>query len=201
MSVDYGPRGRIGIAVPHANPTVEPELRCLVPSALGVYATRLTHPSPDVEERITYYIRHMPDAIRSFGSMAGLKAFGFGCTGSSYMVSPDEEDRLTTAAAAECGVPVLTAAQAIRAALALRDTHRIYELTSGDAERAIERIDRSGADCVLASGTGMPTLAALKSLRGRLGVPVLSSNLCLAWAVTRLAAPELAPPTPGDLLA
>lgn len=99
MSVDYGPCGRIGIAVPHANPTVEPELRCLVPSALGVYATRLTHPSPDVTERITYYIRHIPDAIRSFGSMAGLKAFGFGCTGSSYMVSPAEEDQLTAAAA------------------------------------------------------------------------------------------------------
>ena len=242
MSVDYGPRGRIGIAVPHANPTVEPELRCLVPSALGVYATRLTHPSPDVSERISHYIRHIPDAIRSFGPMAGLKAFGFGCTGSSYMVSPAEEDRLTAAAEAACGVPVVTAAQAIRAALAthgahsialvapypaelaeaaarywelagiritarlrvdpaLRDTHRIYELTSGDAERAIERIDRRGADCVLASGTGMPTLAALKSLRGRLGVPVLSSNLCLAWAVTRIAAPELAPPTPAGLLA
>jgi maleate isomerase len=240
MSADYGPCGRIGIAVPHANPTVEPELRSLVPAALGVYATRLTHPSPHVEERITHYIRHIPDAIRSFGQMAGLKAFGFGCTGSSYMVSPVEEDRLT-AAAAECGLPVVTAAQAIRAALAvhgarsialvapypaelaeaacryweragiritaslrvdpeLRDTHHIYELTSEDAGRAIERLDRSGADCVLASGTGMPTLAALRSLRGRLGVPVLSSNLCLAWALTRLAAPELAPPEPGDLL-
>jgi maleate isomerase len=242
MSADYGPRGRIGIAVPHANPTVEPELRFLVPSALGVYATRLTHPSPNVEERISHYIRHIPDAIRSFGPMAGLKAFGFACTGSSYMVSPVEEDQLTAAAEADCGLPVVTAAQAIRAALVvhgarsialvapypaelveaaaryweragiritarlrvdpqLRDTHRIYELTSGDAERAIERIERSGADCVLASGTGMPTLAALKSLRGRLELPVLSSNLCLAWAVTRLAAPELAPPEPGGLLA
>lgn len=242
MSADYGPRGRIGIAVPHANPTVEPELRSLVPAALGVYATRLTHPSPKVEERITHYIRHMPDAIRSFGPMAGLKAFGLGCTGSSYMVSPAEEDQLTASAEAECGLPAVTAAQAIRAALAvhgarsialvapypadlaeaayryweragiritarlrvdpaLLDTHRIYELTSKDAERAIERLDRSGADCVLASGTGMPTLAALKSLRGRFGLPVLSSNLCLAWAVTRLAAPELAPAEPGGLLA
>ncbi len=234
---DYGRLGRVGVAVPYANPTVEPEMRRLIPAGIGVYATRLVHPAPRVEDRLSHYIRHIPDAIRSFGSM-GLTAFGFGCTGSSYLASRELEDQLTAAASAECGVPVITAAQAIRLALAalgarsialvspypvnlaeagydywesagirvtgrlrvdpaLVDTHRIYELTSDDALAALRQVDRSGADCLLASGTGMPTLRALRVLRDGVSLPVLSSNLCLAWALTRTVAPGLAPPVPG----
>jgi len=237
---DYGPRARVGIAVPHSNPTVEPEMRALLPPAIGVYATRLTHPAPQVEERLNHYVRHMPEAIRTFGEMT-LAAFGFGCTGSSYIAGLELEDRLTAAAAQQCQIPVITAAQAIRLALkslgchsialvspypadlaeagyrywehaslrvvarlrvdpALTDTHRIYELTSDDALGALRNIDRSGADCLLASGTGMPTLRALRILGTELKLPVLSSNLCLAWALTQAAAPELAPETPGGLL-
>ena len=239
-SRDYGPIGRVGVAVPHGNPTVEPELRALILADIGVYATRLTHTSPHVEERIDHYIRHMPDAIRSFGSM-GIRAFGFGCTGSSYIAGLELEDQLTVAATSECGVPVITAAQAIRLALAalaarkialvspypedlaeagyrywdsarvevvtklrvdpaLSDTHHIYELGSDDALAAIRRIDKTGADCVVVSGTGMPTLRALRALDAQSALPVISSNLCLAWALTRAVAPALAPATPVQLL-
>ena len=237
---DYGPRARVGIATPQANPTVEPELRALLPADIGVYATRLTHPSPRVEERIDHYVRHMPEAIRSFGSLQ-LAAFGFGCTGSSYRAGTVLEDELTAAAARECALPVITAAQALRIALAalgarrialvspypadlaesgyrywesaglgitaklrvdaaIRDTHRIYEMTSDDALTALRGIDLAGADCVVASGTGMPTLRALRIFRRECTLPVLSSNLCLAWALTRAAAPELAPALPAALL-
>lgn len=237
---DYGPRARVGVAVPHSNPTVEPELRALVPLAIGVYATRMFHAAPRVEERLAHYVRHMPEAIRTFGEMQ-LGAFGFGCTGSSYIAGRELEDRLTAEASESCRVPVITAAQAIRNALAtlgcrsislvspypaelaeagyryweaagirvvaklrvdpaLTDTHRIYELTSADALAALRGVDRAGADCLVASGTGMPTLRALRVLLGESSLPVLSSNLSLAWALTRTAAPELAPPSPAGLL-
>lgn len=237
---DYGARARIGVAVPFSNPTVEPELRALLPGEIGVYATRLTHPAPRVEDRLDWYISHMPDAIASFGVM-GIAAFGFGCTGSSYRAGASAEERLVSEATSATGVPVITAARAIRAALAvlgaqrialvspypialaeagyrywesagitvaarlrvdpdLVDTHDIYELTSDDALAALRRLDRTGAECVVASGTGMPTLRALRALTGELPLPVISSNLCLAWSLLGAAAPELAPTTPAGLL-
>jgi maleate isomerase len=240
QQADYGPRARVGIAVPHSNPTVEPELRALLPAAVGVYATRMTHPAPRVEDRLNHYIRHIPDAIRTFGELQ-LAAFGFGCTGSSYMAGLALEDQLVAEATAQCALPVITAAGAIRLALQalgcrsvalvspypaaladagyrywedagirvvarlrvdpdLTDTHRIYELTSGDALAALRRIDKAGADCLLASGTGMPTLRGLKALRTEISLPALSSNLCLAWALGRAAAPELSPARPVHLL-
>jgi len=239
QQADYGPRARVGVAVPHSNPTVEPEMRALVPAAIGVHATRMTHPAPRVEDRLNHYIRHIPDAIRSFGEMK-LAAFGFGCTGSSYLAGVALEEQLVAAAETDHRVPVITAARAIREALRelgcrslalvspypaplaeagyrywqdagirvtgrlrvdpdLTDTHRIYELTSADALEALRRVDRTGADCLLASGTGMPTLRALRVLRAETGLPVLSSNLCLAWALTRAAAAELAPADPGQM--
>jgi maleate isomerase len=243
-SADYGPRARVGVATPQANPTVEPEIRALIPEPVGVYATRLTHGAPHVEDRLQHYITHLPEAIRSFGPMR-LAAFGFGCTGSSYVTGQSREDELTDAAQRECAVTVITAAQAIRQTLAtlgarrialvspypeglaeagyryweqsgiavtarlrvdpaIDDTHHIYEFTSGDALEALRALLRSPeariADCLVASGTGMPTLRALRTFRHECALPVLSSNLCLAWALTRLAAPELAPSTPAGLL-
>ena len=46
----------------------------------------------------------------------------------------------------------------------------------------------------------MPTLRALRSLRNETSLPVLSSNLCLAWALLQTVAPELAPASPMELL-
>lgn len=241
MQVDYGPAGRLGVAVPHSNPTVEPELRALLPPGIEVYATRLFHAAPRVEDRLNHYIRHLPEAARTFGTL-DIRAFGLGCTGTSYVAGLALEDRLVAEAAAGCRLPVVTAAQAIRQALAvlgvrrialvspypetlaeagyaywrdagieltarlrvdpaLDDTHRIYELTSGDALRALRAIDSTGAEAIVATGTGMPTLRALRELQRHEQRPVLSSNLCLAWALLRHGLPQAAPATPGELLA
>ncbi|MBU3671105.1 MAG: hypothetical protein FGM43_01055 [Sinobacteraceae bacterium] len=242
-TADYGARARIGVATPQANPTVEPEMRLLLPAAIGVYGTRLVHPAADVETRLDHYIRHLPEAVGSFGSMR-LAAFGFGCTGSSYRAGPALEDELTTAASSVRGIPVVTAAQAIRRALrvfsarrialispyptglaeagyaywqadgltlvetlrvdpVLTDTHRIYELTSDDAYAALASLQHRDVDAILVSGTGMPTVHALQRWQREHGTkspPVLSSNLCLAWALLQHSAPELAPPNPTLLI-
>jgi len=63
------------------------------------------------------------------------------------------------------------------------DTRRIYDLGSAQALNEIAALAGVKADCVLVTGTGMPSLPAIA--RARIGTPVLSSNLCLAWAAHR----------------
>jgi maleate isomerase len=50
---------------------------------------------------------------------------------------------------------------------------------------------------VLVAGTGAPSLAALDTLAGRAQVPVLSSNLAGAWALSRLVGRPLNSPSPA----
>jgi maleate isomerase len=147
----------------------------------------------------------------------------FACTGSTYLVGLDDEDRRFAAQA----VPIVSAARAVLAALdalgAKRlalvspypawltdacvafwqtqgktvvtvrtpegdrsDTRRIYDLGSAHALKEIHALADTKADCILVTGTGMPSLGAIAKARTR--VPVLSSNLCLAWAAHGQAA-------------
>jgi maleate isomerase len=77
----------------------------------------------------------------------------------------------------------LTAVAGLPADLA--DTRGIYRLTTGRVAEILERLDTTGADAILLSGTGMPSLRSIA--RNARGLPMLSSNLCLAWAMTRAA--------------
>ena len=72
------------------------------------------------------------------------------------------------------------------------DTRGIYELSSSDAVPAFNQLAHSGADAILISGTGMPSLQLLKMARSN-GVKAISSNYCLAWAGTEMLKTELQP--------
>jgi len=78
----------------------------------------------------------------------------------------------------------------------LSETFRAYEMSPEEVADGLARLGPP-ADCaVLLSGTGMPTLDAMQWMQGRIGVPMLSSNLACAFAVSRrlglAASPTLA---------
>ena len=210
----------IALLTPMANPTVEREMRQLLPATVDYVVGRLTGPTGDSLARLRSYAECLPDQLAQFGGME-LGALAFACTASSYLIGAVGEARIGAA----LGVPVIWAAAAIRSELARRgarriavlspypeaihraalaywqaaglavvgeerveigsaDTRAIYALTAGDASAACARLAASGADAVLLSGTGMPSLALLSPD----GQPaVLSSNLCLARRMCEFA--------------
>lgn len=216
----------VGVATPQANTTVEPEMHALLGAAgFTVLAARLVSAKSDSRERLVDYFDCLPQTLRQF-DVAPLAAAGFACTGSSYLVRREDEERRLDAASRRAGFPVVSSAQAIRAALRalgatrvallspypawlseagqqywrdaglhltsvaglpedMLDTRGIYRLTTAQVRERLAVLDLRGAQAVLLAGTGMPTLRTMAA--ARLGIPVVSSNLCLAWLLAKLA--------------
>ena len=65
------------------------------------------------------------------------------------------------------------------------DTVHIYDLESRPAYEAVRAVEAAKCDAILMTGTGMPSLPVIRGLQKQAGVPLLSSNLCLAWALLR----------------
>ena len=221
MTPEYGERGIVGVLMPPANPTVEPELSVLLGPDMAVLAARLVCRFNGDRDRPVDYLESLDTTLEAFGN-APLQVVGFGITSSTYLVGCAREAEILERIQARRSYPVVTAAQAVESALKalgarklallspypkwmtdagvahwrgrgfevmqvlqlgeLRaDTSGIYALGSGAAIEAAAEV--RDADAVLITGTGMPSLAALNRLNGPGRVPVISSNLCLAWSM------------------
>lgn len=93
MSVEYAPRGFIGVLTPQANTTVEAEFGILFPAGVGLLAGRLFAPHAAMEDRLVEYFETLDASVRQFGG-ARLRALGFACTGSSYLAGRAREDEV-----------------------------------------------------------------------------------------------------------
>ena len=61
----------------------------------------------------------------------------------------------------------------------------IYDSTAEQAYRLARAVDRPGAEAVVLSGTGMPTVSVLDMLEADLHKPVVSSNSAMMWLALR----------------
>lgn len=121
---DYGFLGRVGIGTPQANPTVEAEMAILLPRACTMHVTRLVCPAPAPDDRLRAYLVGLDGFLAAYDTFRP-DAFGFACTGSSYLLGAREEDRITRAASERLGYPIVTASHAIVWALRRLDARRI----------------------------------------------------------------------------
>jgi maleate isomerase len=75
----------------------------------------------------------------------------------------------------DAGIDVV---RTVRIATRTADTRGIYELGSEQLSAALAELSLDGIDAVLVSGTGLPSLPVIRQRTS--GVPVISSNICLA---------------------
>jgi maleate isomerase len=101
-----------------ANPTVEAEMRTLLP--IPYVVARLVSKSESPEERLRDYAEQAVGALAQFGNMP-LDAIGFACTGSSYLIGALREGEI----AARSPTHLLFAAAAVAAELQRREVKRI----------------------------------------------------------------------------
>jgi maleate isomerase len=116
MRPEYGERGVVGVLMPPANPTVEPEMAVLLGPDVAVLAARLVSRFSGDRERPIDYLENLDATLDAFGA-APLRIVGFGMTSSTYFVGCAREAEILARIRARRGYPVITAAQAVEAAL------------------------------------------------------------------------------------
>ena len=113
---EYGSLATIGITVPQANTTVEPEMTALMPDGVSMLIGRLQGCRENSRNRLLEYLDNFGETLSDFDT-APLDAVGYACTATSYLIGAEQEERRIGEFSAKAGFPIVTAAQAIRAAL------------------------------------------------------------------------------------
>jgi len=133
MEREYGPGGWIGVGVPQANPTVEAEVRRLLPPDAELLTSRLVSRAPTSVERLIDYFDGLDRTLDSYDVLRP-DVYGFACTGSSYLVGAEREAEIVAEAEARLGCPFVTAAQAILDAMAALAVERVALLAPYPAD-------------------------------------------------------------------
>ena len=124
MSLEYAPRGLVGMLTPQANTTVEPEFNLLWPAGVAMINARLMSDKGDMSARLVDYFANYGSSLRQFAN-APLGVAAAACTGASYLAGREREAAVVKEIAARSGYPFITAALAVVDALTVLKARHI----------------------------------------------------------------------------
>jgi len=177
---DYGRDGLVGIGTPQANPTVEAELRLLLPLRCAMVVTRLTSAAETPVERLRAYLLNLEQTLTQYDTLRP-RIYGFGCTASAYLLPAHKVEAIVKHAEDRFGYPIVLASAAIKRELQARGAERIAIATpypraladpaaefwsaEGFEVRHLARVEIEGSDTrgiyALSSESARPAVAAL----------------------------------------
>lgn len=109
MSVEYAPRGLIGLLTPQANTTVEPEMAILTPPGYAFINARLMSDKDTIEARLVDYFATLSGQLRQFAN-APIGTALVATSGMSYLAGVEAERLILAEVSATAGIPVFTSA-------------------------------------------------------------------------------------------
>jgi maleate isomerase len=137
MSLEYAPRGLVGMLTPQANTTVEPEFNLLWPPGIAMISARLMSDKETIAARLVDYFESYGASLRQFAN-APLGVAAAACTGASYLAGREREERAIADIGKRYGFPFFTAALAVVDALGALKARRIGLVSPypGELDRA-----------------------------------------------------------------
>lgn len=124
MSLEYAPRGLVGMLTPQANTTVEPEFNLLWPDGVAMINARLMSDAKSLNDRLVEYFGRYEASLRQFAN-APIGVAAAACTGASYLAGRDREAALVADIEVRHGYPFVTAALAVVDALNVLEAKQI----------------------------------------------------------------------------
>ena len=109
MSVEYAPKGLIGLLTPQANTTVEPEMAIMTPPGYAFINARLMSDKDTIEARLVDYFATLSGQLRQFAN-APIGTALVATSGMSYLAGVEAEARVLGDVSAKHGIPVFTSA-------------------------------------------------------------------------------------------
>jgi maleate isomerase len=124
MSLEYAPRGLVGMLTPQANTTVEPEFNLLWPPGVAMINARLMSDKSTISARLVDYFANYGASLRQFAN-APVSVVAAACTGASYLAGREHEASVVKDLSEQNGYPFITAALAVVDALRVLKASRI----------------------------------------------------------------------------